>query len=115
MGISFQDPEEDDGPLRADLFVKNALQSFFSAKKRMAMMDGDEESDGGEQPSQWTKPAPAGSDVFGFIKQLVSGLVGGISGFIFNASLGSTNGLFDGSGAASAALSSQDDHHHHHH
>uniref|UniRef100_T1GSS1 Uncharacterized protein n=1 Tax=Megaselia scalaris TaxID=36166 RepID=T1GSS1_MEGSC len=107
------DPEEDDGPLRADLFVKNMLQSFFSAKKRMAMMEGDEESEGGEHTDQW-KPAPGGSDIFGFIKQLVSGLVGGLSGFIFNASLGSANGLFDGSGAASAALSGPSEHPHHH-
>lgn len=108
-----QDPEEDDGPLRADLFVKNMLQSFFSAKKRMAMMD-DEESEAGEHPSQWTKPPAGGSDIFGFIKQLVSGLVGGVSGFIFNASLGSTNGVFDGIGAASGASSGPADPHHHH-
>lgn len=112
MGL-LQDPEEDDGPLRTDLFVKNMLSSFFSATKRNAMMDDDEASEGGEHSTQWAKPA--GSDVFGFVKQLVSGLVGGISGFIFNASLGVTNGLFDGSGAASAASSAPcpDPHHHH--
>lgn len=112
-----QDPEEDDAPLRADLFLKNMLQTFVSATKRMATMDGDgdEESEGGEHANSWAKPA--GSDVFGFVKQMISGLVGGISGFIFNASLGSTNGVFDGIGAASSASSSCPDNHHesHHH
>ncbi|XP_049277818.1 uncharacterized protein LOC125761063 [Anopheles funestus] len=101
------DPEDDNLPLKPKLFVENFFTGLEEAKRK-----ADPNSDA-EQCCQHK----GGSDLFAFIGNIVSSVVGGITSLVLNASLGSSGGSSQGSadafGASSAGSSgSSGDHPH---
>ncbi|XP_055614385.1 uncharacterized protein LOC129760749 [Uranotaenia lowii] len=85
------DPEDEDLPLRPELFINNFLSGLKEAKRK------------GDPAAEHT--GSKGSDLFGFIGNIVSSIVGGVTSLVLNASLGSSGGSSQGSVDASAALS----------
>lgn len=92
---SNQDPEDDNLPLRPKLFVENFFTGLEEAKRKT-----DPNADA-EQCCQHK----GGSDLFAFIGNIVSSVVGGITSLVLNASLGSSGGSSQGSADASGASS----------
>ncbi|XP_040173551.1 uncharacterized protein LOC120906144 [Anopheles arabiensis] len=89
------DPEDDNLPLRPKLFVENFFTGLEEAKRK-----ADPNADA-EQCCQHK----GGSDLFAFIGNIVSSVVGGITSLVLNASLGSSGGSSQGSADASGASS----------
>uniref|UniRef100_A0A182UCH0 Uncharacterized protein n=1 Tax=Anopheles melas TaxID=34690 RepID=A0A182UCH0_9DIPT len=89
------DPEDDNLPLRPKLFVENFFTGLEEAKRK-----ADPNADA-EQCCQHK----SGSDLFAFIGNIVSSVVGGITSLVLNASLGSSGGSSQGSADASGASS----------
>ncbi|XP_058446340.1 uncharacterized protein LOC131427296 [Malaya genurostris] len=87
------DPEDEDLPLRPELFIKNFFSGLEEAKRK-----GDSEAEGCGNNCK-------GSDFFGFIGNIVSSIVGGVTSLVLNASLGSSGGSSQGSADASGASS----------
>lgn len=73
------------------MFVQNLFHSFLKAKSTQGKSD---DSDFEElSPDQGT----TGTDLFGFVKQITSSVVGGVVSIVLNASLGFLGGLSQGS------------------
>uniref|UniRef100_A0A182PWF3 Uncharacterized protein n=1 Tax=Anopheles epiroticus TaxID=199890 RepID=A0A182PWF3_9DIPT len=89
------DPEDENLPLRPKLFVENFFTGLEEAKRK-----ADPNADA-EQCCQHK----GGSDLFAFIGNIVSSVVGGITSLVLNASLGSSGGSSQGSADASGASS----------
>uniref|UniRef100_A0A182LVL9 Uncharacterized protein n=1 Tax=Anopheles culicifacies TaxID=139723 RepID=A0A182LVL9_9DIPT len=89
------DPEDENLPLKPKLFVENFFTGLEEAKRK-----ADPNSDA-EQCCQHK----GGSDLFAFIGNIVSSVVGGITSLVLNASLGSSGGSSQGSADASGASS----------
>ncbi|XP_053677958.1 uncharacterized protein LOC128728361 [Anopheles nili] len=89
------DPEDEDLPLRPKLFVENFFSGLEAAKRK---------ADPNEDAEQCCQQKP-GSDLFGFLGNVVSSVVGGVTSLILNASLGSSGGSSQGSADASGASS----------
>uniref|UniRef100_A0A182W676 Uncharacterized protein n=1 Tax=Anopheles minimus TaxID=112268 RepID=A0A182W676_9DIPT len=89
------DPEDENLPLKPKLFVENFFTGLEEAKRK-----ADPNSDA-EQCCQ----NKGGSDLFAFIGNIVSSVVGGITSLVLNASLGSSGGSSQGSADASGASS----------
>ncbi|KAJ6640284.1 hypothetical protein Bhyg_13034, partial [Pseudolycoriella hygida] len=94
------DPDDEELPAKPIIF----LQNFFSGSKQATSKAGEEDTkDAGHKPSH-------GSDFFGFITNVISSIVGGLTSIILNTSLGSSGGSSQGSadlsGGSSAASSS---------
>uniref|UniRef100_A0A182J262 Uncharacterized protein n=1 Tax=Anopheles atroparvus TaxID=41427 RepID=A0A182J262_ANOAO len=87
------DPEDENLPLKPKLFVQNFFSGLEEAKRK------EDPSADAEQCCQ------KGSDLFGFIGNIVSSVVGGITSLVLNASLGSSGGSSQGSADASGASS----------
>ncbi|XP_055615222.1 uncharacterized protein LOC129761522 [Toxorhynchites rutilus septentrionalis] len=86
------DPEDEDLPLRPKLFIENFFVGLQEAKRK-----GD--------PDAENVPEHKGSDLFGFIGNIVASIVGGVTSLVLNASLGSSGGSSQGSADASGASS----------
>ncbi|CAD7091101.1 unnamed protein product [Hermetia illucens] len=84
------DPEDDDLPPKPSIFIDNFLSSFQAAKSKMTDSSDATSSQGL-------------SNSFSFITHIVRAIVGGVTSFILNASLGSSGGssaqVLDGSSA----------------
>ncbi|XP_055912527.1 uncharacterized protein LOC129946389 [Eupeodes corollae] len=91
------DPEDDDLPPKPFVFLQTLLRTFQEAKNRAGTA--------GEEGGEAAMPAHpmGGSDSFGFIKQIVSALVGGVTSLVLNAALGASGGS---SQASTSALTS---------
>uniref|UniRef100_A0A182XY91 Uncharacterized protein n=1 Tax=Anopheles stephensi TaxID=30069 RepID=A0A182XY91_ANOST len=89
------DPEDENLPLKPKLFVENFFTGLEEAKRK-----ADPNSDA-EQCCQHK----GGSDLFAFLGNIVSSVVGGITSLVLNASLGSSGGSSQGSADASGASS----------
>ncbi|XP_058811130.1 uncharacterized protein LOC131676022 [Topomyia yanbarensis] len=94
------DPDDEDLPLRPELFIKNFFSGLQDAKRK------------GDPPADGCGDSCKGSDLFGFIGNIVSSIVGGVTSLVLNASLGSSGGSsqgsVDASGASSAGSSADD-------
>lgn len=106
-----QDPDDDDLPLKPKIF----LQNFFSGSKATISKAGAEEEDSDTAATD-AKPHPGGSggsDLFGFIGNIVGSIVAGVTSLIVNTSVGSSGGSSQGSadllGGASGASSAGSD------
>ncbi|XP_062701031.1 uncharacterized protein LOC109427343 [Aedes albopictus] len=86
------DPDDENLPLRPKLFIDNFFAGLQEAKRK-----GDPEAEGAGQHK--------GSDLFGFIGNIVASIVGGVTSLVLNASLGSSGGSSQGSADASGASS----------
>ncbi|XP_065091277.1 uncharacterized protein LOC135712247 [Ochlerotatus camptorhynchus] len=86
------DPDDEDLPLRPKLFIDKFFSGLQEAKRK-----GDPDAEGAGEHK--------GSDLFGFIGNIVASVVGGITSLVLNASLGSSGGSSQGSADASGASS----------
>ncbi|XP_053699359.1 uncharacterized protein LOC128746332 [Sabethes cyaneus] len=87
------DPEDEDLPLRPELFIKNFFSGLQDAKRK------------GDPAAEGCGDSCKGSDLFGFIGHVVASIVGGVTSLVLNASLGSSGGSSQGSADASGASS----------
>ncbi|XP_055842764.1 uncharacterized protein LOC129909716 [Episyrphus balteatus] len=91
------DPEDDDQPPKPLVFLQTFLKTFQEAKNRA----------GTPEDGQEAMPAHpmGGSDSFGFVKQIISALVGGVTSLVLNAALGASGGSSQASTSALASSS----------